>query len=379
MNILILTHSYPDEKNNWQGSFIREQARALSLENDITIVHFKVDYSDFAPFSGYRFLEKPDGRIKIYEVTTSRSFPVINQLKYLSDTYTFIKREILSKKRIDLIHSHFAYPAGFLGTIIQRRRRIPNILTEHTWIKKYFRSFIHRFCVLAALRNTAVLVSVSKALKDNISLFCNRGIEVIPNVVNVEKFHIQRKSRGSIFNLGILGGMGNYRKGLDILLKSISLINQPEIRLHIGGGGALLDKFKQLAKDLGVYEKCIFYGEIAPEEVNNFYSALDVFVLASRDETFGVVVVEAMACGLPVIATRCGGPEEIITNETGVLVEVGNPEELAAAIINISQNLESYSPDRIKEYTLARYGQRSFNKSITSLYEKIVHDYSLLY
>jgi glycosyltransferase involved in cell wall biosynthesis len=376
MNILILTHSYPDEKSSWKGAFIREQARSLSLLHDITVVHFEVDYSRLAPFSRYRFIEKSDGPIKIYKVTTSRSFPVINQLKYLSDTFSFIRNEILNKKQIDIIHSHFAYPAGFLGTMIRRRKKIPDILTEHTWVKKYFRSFIHKFCVLTALRKASVLIAVSNALKENISGFCTREVEVIPNVIDFEKFIVRKKERADVVNLGILGGMSNYRKGLDILLKSISLIDKTGIKLHIGGAGIHLEKFKQLARDLGVYENCIFYGEIAPEQINNFYSAIDVFVLSSRDETFGVVVIEAMACGLPVVATRCGGPQEIVTPETGVLVPVEDPEELAKAIISVSNNLESYDPVKIKEYASSRYGQASYNEKADSLYRKAVEDKS---
>ena len=85
MNILILTHSYPDTELKWRGAFIQEQACALSTEHNIIVVHFKVDYSNFAPFSKYGFLKKTDGNIVIYEVTINKSFPVITQLKYLSN------------------------------------------------------------------------------------------------------------------------------------------------------------------------------------------------------------------------------------------------------------------------------------------------------
>ncbi len=370
MNILILTHSYPDTNHKWRGSFIREQARTLSTGFNITVVYFKMDYSHFAPFSRYSFLKKNEGKITIYEVTVNKSFPVITQLKYLSNTYRFIKDQILSKGKIDIIHSHLSYPAGFLGTIIQIRKKIPNILTEHTWIKKYFRSRIHKFCVLFALRNSSFIVSVSKALKDDITLYCTRSIEVIPNVIEVEKFAVQRIKKSGVVNLGILGGMSNYRKGLDILLKSVSLLKELDYTLHIGGDGIYLETFRQLSKELGVFEKCRFYGEVPPEAILSFYSALDIFVLASRDETFGVVVVEAMSCGLPVIATKCGGPQEIITKETGVLVDVDNPGQLAGAIIFVAENLKSYDPDKIKEYALSKFGRKTFTESITQLYNE---------
>jgi len=373
MNILILTHSYPDLKNKWRGVFVQEQVKALSIKHEVFVVCFKVDYSHFAPFSNYSFLKKQNGRVTEYEVTVNRSFPIINQIKYLSNTYRFINNELLKQKRIDFIHSHFSYPGGFLGTIIQKNKKIVCIITEHTWIKKYFRSRIHKMCVLYALRNSSGVISVSNALKEDIVKYCNREVSVIPNVIDVDKFHISKKQRGETFNIGILGGMGNYRKGLDILIKSVSLLGKMDILVHVGGDGIYLEKFKALSKELHVYEKFKFYGEILTEEISDFYSSLDLFVLASRDETFGVVVVEAMASGLPVIATDCGGPKEIITKDTGLLVEKENPEELAKAIIYMSENLNLYNRVSIRKYAEEKYGQKPFVESITSYYQNILN------
>jgi glycosyltransferase involved in cell wall biosynthesis len=374
MNILVLTHSYPESNLKWRGVFVQEQVKALSKVHDVFVVYFKVDYSHFAPFSNYTFLKKQSGRITEYEVTINKSFPVITQAKYLSNTYRFIEKEILTQVKIDIIHSHFSYPAGFLGTIIQKRKKIPCIITEHTWIKKYFRSWIHKKCVLYALKNSSGVISVSIALKDDIALFCSRKVSVIPNVIEVDKFYLSEKHDHKTLNIGILGGMGNYRKGLDILIKSVSLLKDMELMVHIGGDGILLEKFKTLSKESGVFEKCKFYGEILAEDISGFYSRLDVFVLASRDETFGVVVVEAMASGLPVIGTDCGGPKEIITRDTGLLVEKENPEELARAIKYMSENLHLYNRDSIRKYAEEKFGQMSFVESVTHFYQDVLRE-----
>jgi glycosyltransferase involved in cell wall biosynthesis len=367
MNILLLTHSYPEKYQKWRGVFIQEQVKALSSEHSIIVVYFKVNYSHFAPFAKYSFTKSLSGNVTEYEVTISRSLPVITQLKYLLNTYDFINTEILKQKKIDIIHSHLSYPAGLLGTIIQKRKNIPNVLTEHTWIKKYFRSRIHKLCVLYALRNSRAIVSVSKALKDDIVSYCDREITVIPNVIDVDKFKISKFKKSKSLNIGLLGGLGNFRKGLDILIKSIPLLKDMDIMLHIGGSGILLEQYKQLARELDVYEKCSFYGELAPSEIIDFYSYLDIYVLASRDETFGVVVVEAMA-----IATKCGGPEEIITEETGLLIDKENPDELAKAIVYISENIENYNQEQIIQYARDHYGQEAFVHRINKLYQDLL-------
>ena len=375
MTILLLTHSYPDARIKWRGLFIQDQAIAISDKHEIIVVYFRVDYSRFAPFSKYSFVKRQNGKITEYELTTGKSFPVINQLKYFNDTYRFIRKEILSKKKIDIIHSHLSYPAGFLGTIIQKREEIPCILTEHTWIKKYFRSTIHKLSVLYTLKHCSCLVAVSRALGDDINRYSKRQVHVVPNVIDMKKFSLPDPGKlENKLNIGILGGMGNYRKGVDILIKAVSLLKDMDLTVHIGGDGKYLSTFKDLAKELDAAGKCLFYGEIKPESINDFYSKLDFYVLPSRDETFGVVVVEAMACGLPVIATRCGGPEEIITKETGVLIEKENPEELAKAIRSVAGNLGSYNREAIRNYVLGKYSQDRFAASLSEVYQELLRN-----
>ena len=375
MTVLLLTHSYPDSRIKWRGLFIQDQALAMSEKHEIIVVYFRVGNTCFAPFSKYSFVKRQSGKITEYELTTGKSFPVINQLKYFNDTYRFIRKEILSQKKIDIIHSHLSYPAGFLGTIIQNREKIPCVLTEHTWIKKYFRSTIHKFCVLYALKHCGCIVAVSRALGDDINRYCKRRIHVMPNVIDMNKFSLPDPVRkDNKLNIGILGSMDNYRKGVDILIKAVSLLKDMDMTVHIGGYGKYLSTFRDMAKEFDVDGKCLFYGEIKPENIQDFYSKLDFYILPSRDETFGVVVVEAMACGLPVIATRCGGPEEIITKETGVLIKKENPPELAQAIRYLAGNLASYNRDDIRNYVLEKYSRERFTESLSKVYQELLRN-----
>ncbi len=371
MNILLLTHSYPDVNNSWQGIFIKNQAQAISLSHIVTVVYFKVDYSDFSPFGKYSFSKKSSGNLTEYEVTIKRSIPVITQLKYLCNTYRFIENEILANNHIDLIHSHLSYPAGFLGALLQRNKKIPNILTEHSRVTNYFRSRVHKLCVRYALRNSASVIAVSSSLQIEITPLCNRPINIITNFVDTERFELIEAKPSGKLNIGFLGELGSYNKGLDLLLKAVSSLRDTQFSLHIGGNGKLLNTFREMSKQLGVEANCIFYGEILPADAPSFYSKLDLFVLPSRYETFGIVLIEAMACGIPVIATKCGGPEEIVVKETGVLVEKENPLELAAAIDLLSGNIDSYDKTSIREYASERYGKKAFIKRITQLYKDV--------
>jgi L-malate glycosyltransferase len=372
MKILLLTHSYPDKTNSWRGSFIKEQANALSLENYVTVVFFKVDNEHFALFEPYRFSKKQEGNLTEYSVTIMRTLPFVNQLNFLFKTYRFIKEEILNHEKPDLIHCHLSYPAGFLGTIIQKRKKIPALVTEHSRITNYYRSWFHRLCINYTFKNIKSIVAVSNSLRNEIVTLSKQPVVVINNIVETERFNLVKSHSESIINIGFLGGLGNNNKGLDLLLKSLSFLEGNGFMLHIGGNGKLLDYYIKMAKDYRIETQCKFYGEIARDRIADFYSGLDIFVLPSRYETFGVVLIEAMACGIPVIATRCGGPEEIVTQSTGILVEKENIAELTAALKNMSQNIKLYNKGVIRSYAIDNFGRQVFIEHISKLYREIL-------
>lgn len=376
MTILLLTHSYPDSTNTWRGSFIKDQAKLLSTDNTVILVWFKIDYEHLAPFEKYSFLKVKTGNLTEYTLTIKRSVPIINQINYLFQTYRFINLEILNKFRPDVIHSHLSYPAGFLGTLLQIRKKIPGLITEHSRITNYFRSWVHRLCINYTLKNATSFITVSTSLKEEINSIYPRRIVVIHNSVDTSKFRLSQSIHEPLLNIGFLGGLGNNNKGLDLLLKAVSLIGNNNWFLHIGGKGMLLEEYRSIAKEYGILSNCKFYGEIERDKIADFYSCLDLFILPSRYETFGIVLIEAMACGIPVIATKCGGPQEIITEPTGILIEKDNIEELLAAIMNMAENLKTYNKETIRKYAEENFGQQAFIVRISREYQEAITKYS---
>jgi glycosyltransferase involved in cell wall biosynthesis len=126
-----------------------------------------------------------------------------------------------------------------------------------------------------------------------------------------------------------------------------------------------------MASELRIDHLCTFHGEVAPGKVPDFFSGLDVYVLASRKETFGVVVLEALASGIPVISTRCGGPEDIMIPSTGVMVDPENARSLSEAITFMLQNHDSYNRPEIRKYVLDHFGSKAFLGKMQTLYSEI--------
>ena len=151
----------------------------------------------------------------------------------------------------------------------------------------------------------------------------------------------------------------------------ISKVN-PNIRLTLGGDGPVRSQLEQLAHDLGIAEKVKFTGMLTREQVLAAMAAADAFVLSSRYETFGVVVIEALALGKPVIATRCGGPESIVRKEDGILILVDDVDALAAAMIKMVENRNDYDPAEIRKACSARFSEAAIAKRLMNTYADVV-------
>jgi len=372
MNILLITSWYPDEKNPFNGIFVKEQAQLLSKYHKVTVVIINVNYaSKISILKTHTLKQTTDNLNEIY-ITIDKSFPFYNQLNVFFSSIYVIRR-LLKYQKFNLIHAHVAYPSGFIAYYLSRIFKCPYIITEHSsLLEKLFRSNFHKRATLFALAHARLIISVSQLAGDKIKKYVNNQIIMIPNLLTETKIIAQVQKTGGILHLGFLGALPNDRKGLDILLLAFSKIRtEKNIILEIGGDGVLLEHYKQLAKDLKIESKCNFHGAIKPVEVPKFMQNLDFFILSSRHESFGVVLIEAMAAGKPVIATRCGGPEEIVTEINGYLVENENIDSLQMAIEKMIESFDQFNSEEIISYVQNKYGEDAFMKKISEVYSQI--------
>jgi glycosyltransferase involved in cell wall biosynthesis len=169
-------------------------------------------------------------------------------------------------------------------------------------------------------------------------------------------------------------------KGLHHLLKAAHLLDRRGIvdfELAIGGDGPEASRLKAMSAGLGLAERCRFLGMLTRAEVRNWMQWCDAFVLPSSYETFGVVIGEAMACGKPVIATRCGGPEFTVTPETGLLVDVADPDALADAMDALVSGQVRFEPRAIRQSVVSRFGEKAFLSNISAIYDQLWSEHSV--
>ena len=247
-----------------------------------------------------------------------------------SISYPFIRRvaDALHREgRFSLVHAHFIYPDGVIATELGRRYGIPVVTTEPApwlpWLDAYPRV---RRQVEQALPGISKVMVVSEFLRANVrSAVGDRAVTVVvPNVVDNVTFRGPEPGEERDPDQLLFVGLIRRVKGLDVLVRAMALLaaSRPTLRLLVLGVGFYRDyqreeqEVRGLAQTLGLGSRVHFAGQTAPGAVAAAMRRSALLVVPSRRETFSVVTVEALASGIPVVATRCGGPEEMLTSSS---------------------------------------------------------------
>lgn len=232
-----------------------------------------------------------------------------------------------------------------------------------------------------AVKHASAHIAVSEILKRSMARFLGNSDKsiVIPNGVDIDVFHEHTSSYDPDTLLFV--GWINYTKGVDILLRALQMLlhRRPSVRLSLVGGSVYKNtahqesELKNLAVELGIAPHVEFLGIKSPAQVADLMSKSAAVVVPSRRESFGAVIVEALACGTPVVATRCGGPEEILDDRLGVLVAKEDPAELAAGIEYVLNNRENYESASLSEFASSRFSWRAAAEKMSQVYRELSH------
>ena len=137
--------------------------------------------------------------------------------------------------------------------------------------------------------------------------------------------------------------------------------------MRLAGDGPIRGELERLCAERGIAAQVDFLGNLPSVEVREALAAADTFVLASDFETFGVVVIEALACGRPVIATASGGPDHLVTPENGLLIPTRDRQALRDALIEMRRRAGDYDPAAIRAAALSRYAPDAFARQFADL------------
>jgi glycosyltransferase involved in cell wall biosynthesis len=268
--------------------------------------------------------------------------------------------------RPDLVHGHF-YDAAAATLLLARRLGVPYVLTEHSTLARPLTGLERR-----AFREAGRVMPVSRRLQNALeSAGLEARYEIVPNVVDLDSFSPAPHPPRPVKRLIAVTRMTEI-KGVPDLLEALRLLKarRQDWTCDLIGGGERGDDYRALASQLGL-DQAVFHGELRRPEVAAALREADLFVLASRIETFSVATVEAMACGLPAVVTACGGPEELVGPEAGVIVPKENPAALAEALDRTLSNLDRFHPEEIASTVAGRFGADTVGRRLLAVYEEV--------
>lgn len=383
MDILFLPSWYESEEEPRSGIFFTEQALALKNENNRVVIAI-VDILNF-PYKcnakKFRIIEeKRHGidiyRIKVPSLMTGR-FPSVF-FKYYELFYIKLFEYIFSKGlRFDIMYAHSFWHAGYIGTILKKRYKIPLIVQEHRsmLISYEFSSKINKY-LIKTVDDADAFYCVSEKLRSNIRQrgSKNSNIAILPNMV--ENQFAYSELNNTMFSYTFVGNLIDSKRVVQ-LVKCFDKIsqNKKDIILYIAGEGPLRTELEIYIENHTYLKKKIkLLGLLSREEIRDLLKNTNVLVLPSTYETFGVVYIEALATGRPVIATKNGGANDIVNSENGILIDVDNDQQLCDAMNKIYEDYSSYDLVKISNDCIKKYSERAVIGQLTSKMKEILYD-----
>ncbi len=375
MHVLLLTVSYKSIFNPLSAPFFRDQALVLKKNGCKVGVLCPLPISVKSIWKEKLFSFEEESYIDEGIRTLVHPFPSLPKMPNRSRRIRLEKGKQLFKKYIkengnpDIIHVH-SFLAGELALWIKQEYNIPFVVTEHsTGFARgiYNTSFMElaKTVFHNSTFNIAVSVQFCKLLSKKMSL----DFHYVPNAVDTSFFKLDNRritDDGYIFlNVAFLDKKKNH-KGL---IKSFAdYFKGKKAKLLIVGDGPEATILENYSYSLGVQNQVELLGRKSRQEVRLLMQKADCFVLSSFHETFGVVLIEAMSCGTPVLSTKCGGPESIVTNdEVGMLSDFDSLGENMALIYS-----KKYNPDTIRKHAVNHFSQSVIAEKLIKIYNQLV-------
>lgn len=382
MHILHLPSWYSTPDKPWRGTFVRDQALALSAAGLQAGVAF-VERRSLSCFNGLNLAVNhfqteardedglPTMRMKgwsIFAQTVPGSLLWSRLMRRLVESYAVVYGVP------DLIHGHAALWGGHAAMLASRSLGRPYVVTEHSsTILTRRLSHSQRAHAANVYCNAAAVIAVSRNLKASVDAVAGRPVaEVIANTVDGDYFTPppSRRTDGTFTFLTVCD-LVDYKR-VDLLIRAFARLNvrRPATRLVIVGAGKDAAPLRGLAEMLTPRGTVRFTGPLARWQVRRWMHEAHALVLCSDVETFGVVLIEAMATGMPVIATRSGGPEDVVTSDTGLLIDRDDCDALQRAMAEVLRR--RFDPTTVRESARRRFGYSVIANQLCALYDRLL-------
>lgn len=371
MKVAIISRGTPNEKYPLYGIFEFDQAKAL-VKKGIEVAFIAIDFRAWSFKRKYGLLHYEKDGVQVFELSLPinvyrKAIPLLQRLLLIP-----FRAMLKSFGEPDIVHAHF-YSIAVIATIIKKKHHLPLVVTEHSSkLNKPAEqiSELDKRLAVQAYQNCDQLICVSETLRGNILKNFQQDSIVIPNMVDNSVFHCPETTpETSPFVFVAVGNLIPI-KAFDILIKAFVHVKE-NAKLYIIGDGPEKGRLEGQIHELQLEGQVELLGQLERTEINKIFQKSHVFVLPSQSETFGVSYIEAMYAGLPVIATRCGGPESFVNENNGILVPVNDVDGLVKAMRDMRSDYAHYNPQQISSCCIEQFSPETIADRIIELYSTV--------
>jgi glycosyltransferase involved in cell wall biosynthesis len=375
-HVLILPKWYPNVNDLQNGSFIRQFALELSNNKEVTVI-FPVPTSN----TDTAIETKATGQLlEVFIPYKASSLPLlfrkyINYKRYMDAMKQGVNTMLETRKKPDLIHVHVLIRPGIYAHHLSQKWNIPWVITEHSsdflnadfvrrsGVKKWFiKHLAKRSCGISAVSSRLALGMKTLGVKQR--------IEIIPNLIAFPEVLLPSVDNQTLQIAGVADLVDDI-KNISGVLKALALVKAqlPAFQYHLVGDGRDRATLEAFAKELKLEKEVIFHGRQNHAFIMDFLPKIDFLITNSRFETFSLVTAEAIACGKPVIVSKCGGPEEWFKPEYGLMIPLDDEVVLAHEILKMASGFKAFSAERMSETIKKQFATTTIMEQYDSLYK----------
>lgn len=390
--VLVLSHMFPRDYAPANGIFVKEQVKKfnkkyhadyqlqvlvgeplwLNTFNVFKLLRAARDF--FKSKKEFSWLIEDGIEYGFFYYPASRFLRFINPSVFYSYGLKRIAKAIKADQ-YHLIHAHTAYMDGNAAYNLSSLYSIPYIITEHTGPFTIISGYKRRKKLAKrSLSSAKKVLSVSHKLKNDITEqmdFNNLAIEVIPNGVDTQYFTPGFSSDVKPQKIKACW-VGHHVpiKQVDMLIDAFSKVQNENIELHLIGIDRDEKNLVKTIKKLGIDHKVKLYPVQSRKHLSQLLKTMDFLVISSKEETFGVVAIEALSAGLPVLTTDCGGPAEVIREPFLGRVVDNSSKGLETGFEYMIENIDEFDHEKIREFALKNYSYDVISEKLLDIYEK---------
>ena len=279
-----------------------------------------------------------------------------------------------------IYHAHVAYPGAYIAQQLRFSQKIPYIVTEHMGPFPFENLKKDIICkVISPIKQASNVVAVSSFLAKQIESLVGIKTQIIPNVVENCSINLVAKNKveSNGFKFVVISRI-TAEKGIEDLVMAIKelLKIRTDFSVTIYGEGEMKEYFMKQSLSNNLHQQINWFDSIHPEQVQNTIANYHCLISSSLYESFGVTLIEALSVGIPIIATDCGGPKDIVNDINGILINKNNPLDLAAAMNTMINTYQEYNQEKIIEDCYNRFSSKIISEQYNLIYNNLIRTQS---